>query len=82
MTMNGRLERPTMAALLSLLVFVAIPYAVLTVAAPGARGVHLFLAFPLWTIGLWPADRALRRLAAAPPRGKPSKATPGLDDLA
>jgi hypothetical protein len=68
------LDRPTFSALLSLLLVVVIPYVVLTFAAPGGRGIFLFFAFPLWAIGLRPADRMMSRLFPVAHGGKPQKA--------
>lgn len=62
MHFNARLDRPTLSAFLSFLLAVCLPYVVLTFAAPGARGVLLCFAFPLWILGLRPVDRMAGRI--------------------
>ena len=82
MQTNLHLVRPTLSAFLSFLLVVCLPYLVLTFAAPRARGELLFFAFPLWSLGLRPADRMADRLLSTLHGAKPRKAPRELRDLA
>ena len=79
---NARLDRAGLSTFLSFLLAVCLPFLVLTFAAPGARGVLLLFAFPLWTLGLRPADRMAGRLLSTSHGAKPRKAPRELWDLA
>lgn len=79
---NARLDHATLSVFLSFLLAVCLPYLVLTFAAPGARGVLLFFAFPLWTLGVRLADRMVGRLLPTSHGAKPRKSPCGDWDLA
>jgi hypothetical protein len=79
---NARLDRATLSAFLSFLLAVCLPFLVLTFAAPGARGVLLCFAFPLWILGVRPIDRMAGRLLPALHGAKPRKTPREFRDLA
>ena len=79
---DARLERATLSAFLSYLLAVCLPFLVLTLVAPGARGVLLFFAFPLWILSVRPIDRLAGRLLPTSHGAKPRKAPRDPWDLA
>lgn len=79
---NARLNHVTLSAFLSFLLTVCLPYLVLTFAAPGARDVLLYFAFPLWMLGVQPIDRMAGRLLPALHGAKPRKPPREFRDLA
>jgi hypothetical protein len=79
---NARLDHATLSALLSFLLAVCLPFLVLTFAAPGARGVLLGFASPLWALGLRPIDRMAGRLLPTSHGAKSRKAPRESRDLA
>ena len=70
---NARLYRAGLSAFLSFLLAVCLPFLVLTFVAPGARGVLIAFAFPLWALGVRPVDRLARRLLPTLHGAKPRK---------